>query len=368
MKALLTITRILVGLLFIFSGLIKANDPLGLSYKMQEFFEVWGLHSLNGYTLLFSLLMNGFEILAGVAVLLGWRMKLFSRLLLLLIIFFTFLTGYALFSGKIKTCGCFGDCIPITPVQSFIKDLLLLGLIIFIFINRKLIKPFMPAFLNGFVEFVVIIFCIVGQWYVLKYLPVVDCLPYKVGNNLIEQMKVPDGAVADSFAIVFKYKKDGKEVAFDMNHFPDDFDETTYQFIEREQKLVRKGTAQAPISDFSLTNLNNEDTTQAILNTPKYIMLLVKDAAMANKDWINHATKVATAAQAKVTPLIVVTATASDAQSQLFNVPNINIVICDATVIKTAARVNPTYFVMQGATIIGKFADAEYKKVIAQIQ
>src|ERR1700712_3541355 len=141
MKIVISIIRIIVGVLFIFSGLIKANDPMGLSYKMQEFFEVWGLSFLDNYTLAFALLMNAFEIVAGVAVLLGWRMKLFSWLLLLLIIFFTFLTGYALFSGKIKTCGCFGDCIPLTAVQSFSKDLLLTALIVFIFIFRGQVQP-----------------------------------------------------------------------------------------------------------------------------------------------------------------------------------------------------------------------------------
>ena len=98
MKLSVNISRILVGVLFNFSGLVKANDPYGLSYKMQEFFEVWNFHWLDNYTLTFSVLMNAFEIIAGFAVLLGWRMRLFSWLLLLLIIFFTFLTGYALFS------------------------------------------------------------------------------------------------------------------------------------------------------------------------------------------------------------------------------------------------------------------------------
>src|SRR5918993_2253302 len=102
MKTLLSISRFIVGVLFIFSGLIKANDPLGLRYKMQEFFEVWGMHAMHDYTLAFSILMIAFEIIAGVAVLVGWKMRLFSWLLLLLTIFFTFLTGYALFSGKIK--------------------------------------------------------------------------------------------------------------------------------------------------------------------------------------------------------------------------------------------------------------------------
>src|SRR5258708_15775577 len=99
MKILLNTARFIVGVLFIFSGLIKANDPLGLSYKMQEFFEVWNIHWLDHYTLAFSLIMIVFEIVAGVAVLLGWRVKIFNLLLLLLIIFFFFLTGYALLSG-----------------------------------------------------------------------------------------------------------------------------------------------------------------------------------------------------------------------------------------------------------------------------
>ncbi|HET9431373.1 MAG TPA: MauE/DoxX family redox-associated membrane protein, partial [Chitinophagaceae bacterium] len=125
MKISVTITRLIVGLLFIFSGLIKANDPLGLSYKMQEFFELWGMAPFNNWTLTLSVLVIAFEIIAGVALLLGWQMKLFSWLLLLLILFFTFLTGYAYLSGKFKNCGCFGDCIPITAKTSFIKDLIL---------------------------------------------------------------------------------------------------------------------------------------------------------------------------------------------------------------------------------------------------
>jgi uncharacterized membrane protein YphA (DoxX/SURF4 family) len=125
-RTLLQVSRILTGLLFIFSGLVKANDPLGLSYKMQEFFDLWGMHALNEYSLAFSIIIIAFEIIAGMALLIGWQMKMISWLLLLLIIFFTFLTGYAYLSGQFKNCGCFGDCIPITPLTSFLKDILLL--------------------------------------------------------------------------------------------------------------------------------------------------------------------------------------------------------------------------------------------------
>src|SRR5215210_2032498 len=117
MKIFINISRIIVGILFIFSGLIKANDPLGLSYKMQEFFEVWGWHGLEGHTLTLSVAMITFEIIAGVTVLIGWQFRLFSWLLLLLILFFTFLTGYAVLTNKVRECGCFGNCIPLTAMQ-----------------------------------------------------------------------------------------------------------------------------------------------------------------------------------------------------------------------------------------------------------
>ena len=141
MKLSVNIARILVGVLFIFSGLVKANDPLGLSFKMQEFFEVWGLHGFNSWTLLMSVLMNAFEIIAGFALLLGWRIKLFSWLLLLLILFFTFLTGYTYITGMPKNCGCFGDCLPISSKTSFLKDVVLTILIAFLLWKKHFIEP-----------------------------------------------------------------------------------------------------------------------------------------------------------------------------------------------------------------------------------
>src|SRR6185295_62810 len=233
MKKSLIVIRWIVGVLFIFSGLIKANDPLGLSYKMQEFFEVWNLQQFNGYTLTLSIIMIAFEIIAGVAVLLGWKMRLFSWLLLLLILFFTFLTGYALFSGKIKECGCFGDCIPLTADQSFLKDLILLVLIGFIFAYRSKIRPLFSNLYSMVALFFGTIIAVALQWYVLSYLPVMDCLPYKVGNNIPEKMKNPPGSIPDSTVITFVYDKGGKEVEFSADNFPDDFNDSLYKLKTR---------------------------------------------------------------------------------------------------------------------------------------
>ncbi len=178
MKILINLVRVIVGLLFIFSGLVKAIDPLGLSYKMQEFFELWGMTQFNQHTLWLSVVMIAFEIIAGAALLLGWQMKLFSWLLLLLILFFTFLTGYAYLSGKFKNCGCFGDCIPITPLTSFLKDIVLTALILFLFANRKKIQPIFSKKSNAVLILLVTVFSFGIQWYALTYLPPVDCLPW----------------------------------------------------------------------------------------------------------------------------------------------------------------------------------------------
>src|SRR5690349_19758965 len=192
MRILTRVIQAAVGILFIISGLIKANDPLGLGYKMQEFFELWsnelttghfflkgGLVSLFDYlhqqSLALSIFMITLEIVAGVALLLGWKKNFILWLLLALIVFFTFLTGYAYLSGKFTNCGCFGDCLPITPLTSFLKDVLLLILILFLLAGQRHIAPVFSSRLQT-VTLAVTLFLSLGfQWYVLNYLPVADC-------------------------------------------------------------------------------------------------------------------------------------------------------------------------------------------------
>ncbi len=361
MKLFVLIIRWIVGLLFIFSGLIKVNDPIGLSYKMQEFFEVLNLHFLNDYALVFSLAMNVFEVLAGVAVIIGWRMKLFSWLLLLLIIFFTFLTGFALFSGKIKTCGCFGDCIPLTAAQSFSKDIILFFLILILVVIPSKITPIFKPAASFFLLFVTVGICCFLQWYVLQHLPFVDCLPYKKGNNIIQQMKMPEGATNDSISIEFIYQKNGKQVQFDQEHFPTDFD-ASYLYIDRIDKVVKKGNGLKPkIVDFSLQTANQNDTTQAIFQVPgKYILLMVLDGNEIER-WKQSLIKLSLMLNQKSIPIFIVSAEAAKIKEQ---VPAFTVLSCDATVLKTAARVKPTYFLMQGATILEKYSYLDVAKVI----
>lgn len=371
MKLVISIARVIVGVLFIFSGLIKANDPLGLSYKMQEFFEIWGWNALNGFTLSLSVLMIAFEIIAGVAVLLGWRMSLFSWLLLLLTIFFTFLTGYALFSGKIRECGCFGDCIPLSAQQSFIKDLILLLLILLIFANRNKIKSRLSAFTSLSLLALTVAFSFGFQWYVLKYLPVVDCLPYKIGNNIPEKMKIPAGAIQDSSVITFVYDKKGKEVEFTADNFPDDFDDSLYHFIKRYDKLIRQGNAVVAIKDFALGTIAGNDTTQAILHAPGYrILLFTKGFTESQPAWLPHFVNIYNDGVSKNIPVNFITNDYDNVNNWVSKSglrPGATILKCDFVAIKTAARANPTIYLLNQGNIINKWSYADFDKASSYI-
>ncbi len=362
MKKSILIIQWIVGLLFIFSGLIKANDPLGLSFKMQEFFEAWHLEGLHNYTLVASVVMNILEVVAGVALIIGWQIKRVSWLLLLLIGFFTFLTSYVLFSGKIHACGCFGDCVPLSPIQTFIKDIVLLLLIVALLIKSNITKQLFSNVSSILIIATSFILLVGLQWYVQKYLPVLDCLPFAKGKNIAEGLKLPPNAVADSVEIIFKYKKDGKIVEFDQNNFPEKFD-STFEYVDRYDKLIRKGNGLALISDFKLTTLSGNDTTQALLNSNSYyVLLLVKDASNIGK-WKNDNFELLnTIAKAKKISLFIVTSTATEIAEQITSLP---ILQCDATVIKTAARVNPTYMFMKGAVIVEKLSYASEKKLLS---
>jgi uncharacterized membrane protein YphA (DoxX/SURF4 family) len=363
MKKLLTISRWLVGLLFIFSGLIKANDPLGLSYKMQEFFEVWGTLYLNDYSLFLSVAMISFEIIAGVAVIIGWQFELFSWLLLLLIVFFTFLTGFAYLSGTIRACGCFGDCIKLTSKDSFIKDIVLTVFIVFLFIKRKTISVNIKQMFAIIILSSTVLFSIGVQVYVLNNLPIVDCLPYKIGKNILEQRKIPQGAIPDSTVINFVYLKKGKTIEFDADHFPADFDDSVYQFVKRYDKVVRKGNAEPPIKDFVLITANNEDVTESVLNAKGKLLIIF------SKDWKNN-WNLSVEKMIQFTKLhqeyklIIATA----AQDKVNIKDSCTVLKSDFVAIKTAARVDPTLYYLNDGVIVNKWAIGKWNKALKQIK
>lgn len=355
MQSFLKILRWAVGILFIFSGLIKANDPLGLSYKMQEYFDVLGLSFFSDFTLYFSIGMNVLEIVTGIALLIKYPYKKTLWILLILIVFFTFLTGYALFSGKIKTCGCFGDCIPLTPKTSFIKDIVLFISIVILLFNHKKVKSKLKPWLGIFILTVASFGVVYGQYYVQNHLPIVDCLPYKVGNDINEKMKIPPGAVPDSVSIQMEFIKEGKSYFFDANHFPENFD-ASYVYKNRREVVVRKGNGlKAAIDDFTLETLSKVDSTKEILSQPTPYVLVFTGKVSSEVPWDNLLAQL----HQKHKLIYIVTA---DKTGALQFLSKENILIGDITMIKTAARVWPTIFVMNGSVIMQKQSYLDFLK------
>ena len=387
MKSFINITRIIVGVLFIFSGLVKANDPLGLSYKMQEFFEIWneGLtkssfflaHPLinlfdffHAHSLALSVIMIAFEIIAGVALLLGWRMKLFSWLLLLLIIFFTFLTGYAFLSGKFKNCGCFGDCLPITPLTSFLKDVVLTILIFFLFYHRNKIKPLFAAKTGALAMLVITVLSFGVQWYALSYLPFRDCLPFKVGNNIPEQMKMPANAIPDSTVITFIYQKDGKNIEFTADKFPADFSADKYKYVDRLDKVIRKGSNnEPPIKGLSFSGVTDEDSTNIVLSEPYAVLIFDENFETPVNEWQNGFLKNYDEIKKKNIPVYIITTTIDDAKRKLGNTPlsAIPVLKCDYTVIRTAARTKPAMYLLKEGTVLDKWSYKRFQDAAGAI-
>ena len=359
MKVLVTLVRILVGLLFIFSGLVKANDPLGLSYKMQEFFELWEMSRFDRYTLALSVLMNAFEIIAGFALLIGWRIRLFMWLLMLLILFFTFLTGYTYITGKPTNCGCFGDCLLISSKTSFLKDVVLTVLIGFLIWQQRWIKPVFSPKTNMIVMLLVTIFSFGLQWFALTYLPVVDCLPYKKGNNIQEKMKMPANAIPDSTVITFVYEKDGKEVEFTADKFPADFKSPPYTFKSRYDKVVRKGVNnEPPIKGFALSGESGIDSTQIVLDHDHTVLLFIENFDVAVSKWKSEFEKIYQTAIAKNIPVYAIVTNTAEAVKNFSGTvfAGIPILKCDYTAIRTAARTSPAIYLLQKGTIRGKWS------------
>jgi hypothetical protein len=296
---------------------------------------------------------------------LGWQKKITTWLLLLLIIFFTFLTSYVLFSGKIKACGCFGDCIPITPIQTFTKDIILLLLAILLLVKRRYILPLFKPFMGGLFILIATIATLFLQWYVLRHLPLTDCLPYKKGNNILELRKMPANAIADKFDMTFVYEKNGEKKEFSTDALPD----SSWTFVDRKQILVQPGKNNIPvINDFSFTTASGNDTTEAILGQRnRYYILFIKDfknlPAKFRKDQ-----ELAVAAGQSGIPFYVITGQREMVEKRFNSLSlkqgiTIPVFTCDATALKTAARTDMVLYRMNGPVVEDKWGWADFDEV-----
>lgn len=363
MRKLVWFCRIFVGLLFIFSGLIKINDPLGFSYKLEEYFDVFHLGFLSSFALSIAVILCSLEIILGFALLIGVRAKSVAWGLLLLIIFFAFLTFYSAYFKVVQTCGCFGDAIPLTPWQSFSKDLVLLLLIIIIFINRKTIEP---VFSKKTGDNLLIGSAIVAMGiglYTYNFMPVIDFLPYKIGANVPDEMKTPPGAKPDEYQITYnlKNKKTGDtKMMTDKEYLASNiWKDSNWSVVGiPENKLIKKGY-EPPIKDLSVQDAQGNNYTNELLSNPYNSLIVVAyDLNHTNVEAIGKVNALAaTLIQNFNTRTILLTSnSAKDAEA--FAKKNhlvMEIFYADEVPLKSMVRANPGVLLMKNGVILNKW-------------
>jgi len=363
MKKLVWVCRILVGLLFIFSGLIKINDPLGFSYKLEEYFEVFHLGFLGSFALSMAIILCSLEIILGFALLIGVRAKSVAWGLLLLIIFFAFLTFYSAYFKVVQTCGCFGDAIPLTPWQSFSKDLVLLLLILVIFANRKTINPLFSKKMGDSLLIASVVVAVGIGLYTYNFMPVIDFLPYKVGANILDEMKTPPGAKPDEYEVTYnlKNKKTGetKEMT-DKDYLKSNiWKDNNWSVVGTpESKMVKKGY-EPPIRDLTIQDAQDNDYTKELLSSPfNNLIVVAYDLDHTDVQAIGRINALAaTLIQNFNTRTILLTSNSSK-DAEAFAKKNhlvTEIFYADGVPLKTMVRANPGVFLMKNGTIINKW-------------
>ena len=354
MKSIVNICRLLVGALFIFSGFIKLNDPIGFSYKLQEYFsyDVLDIPFLMPFALGISVIVVVFEVVLGVFLLIGYKPKFTVWSLLAMIVFFTFLTFYAAYFEKVKDCGCFGDFLKLDPWESFWKDVVLLVMIVILFIGKRHIKPVLgkfPLTITALLSFVV---CLGFGYYVLMHLPVFDFRAYNVGANLQENMKLPPDAQKPVTEYVWTYTtEDGEEKTLkDDGRGPKSYD----KIISVDTENIEEGDV-PKIQDFSIES-EDEDLTQAFLEEEKLVMIVSYSLEKAEVDGFKKLKAMTDLAQKNGYKVIGLTASGYAKKMEVKSVYDLDVdfYLCDEKVLKTIVRANPGVLVLEKGTVTQK--------------
>jgi uncharacterized membrane protein YphA (DoxX/SURF4 family) len=351
MRFLIQLCRILVGGLFIFSGLIKANDPLGFSYKLDEYFEAFGTEYLLPFSLFISIFMCAIETLLGFMLLIGARIKLTLWLLLLMILFFASLNFYSGYYNKVRECGCFGDAIKLTPWQEFANNMVMLVMTLIMMIGKNNIRPLMGRTIENFFVLLAALASVGFPLYTYNYLPIIDFRPFAIGKNIQEGMKLPPDAKPDSILMVFIYEKDGKQIELTTEQLKTI--DSTYKFIDRKDKIIREGDKPA-IHDFSIVSVDGNDYTEQILNYPGYYFFLVcYDLDKTNKNVFGKINDFVRICREEKVPIIALTASSDKIDwFKKETETTLDFYLTDQTTLKTMIRSNPGLMLLKQGTVI----------------
>lgn len=344
------VSRFLVGGLFIFSGLIKLNDPVGTKIKLEEYFEVFTedfgsfFHHFIPYALEIGMIMIVLEVALGVAVLIYYKMNKTTVVLLLLMIFFTFLTGYSHFLNKVTDCGCFGDAIKLTPKESFIKDLVLMVFVLHLFWHRKKYKPALRTREGHAVMIAVTLIGFFLGIYAVRHLPFIDFRAYKVGNNIPEKMKPEEQAV-----IEYVFDKDGERITSEKYLYEKDGYRYDTSYVLNADKATPK------ITDYTVTNSDGDDVTQSTFEGAK-LLFVIYNVNTASTGNIEEIRKLINDLDGKV-DMMLLTASGSEKVEAFRHEYQLGIpyFFSDATVLKTIIRSNPGITLWVNGTVKAKW-------------
>jgi len=353
MKYLVHISRILVGVLFVISGFVKLIDPLGMSYKLQEYFsaDVLNVPFLEPYALGIAIFVVVFEVVLGVLLLIGYKPKFTVWSLFAMIVFFTFLTFYSWYFDKVKDCGCFGDALKLEPFETFIKDLILLALVLILIFGIKHIKPIFSKFVLTVVALLSFVASLGLSYNVLMHLPTIDFRAYSVGSNIHEGMITPPDAAKSIKEYTWIYNVNGKEETYVTDGSGPN---TDGKFVSVKTKVIDEGYT-PPIQDFSIES-DDEDLTEHFLNVENLIIIAMYDINKGEPEGIEALKIFSDNAIKKGYTVIGLTASGPDAKAQIkadYNF-NFDFYLCDEKVVKTIVRSNPGIVKLNKGTVIQK--------------
>lgn len=351
MKKIANISRMLIGIVFVFSGFVKGVDPLGTAYKLEDYFIAFNWDFLIPSALFFSIVLCTFEFMIGVMLLLNLRMKLTSWILLATMVFFTVLTFNDALNNPVPDCGCFGDAIKLTNWQTFYKNLVLLPLAILIFIYRKKFSPFTSSgnqwlialfFAGGFSGF---------SYMCYSHLPVVDFTEWKIGHKLY-----PENPKPVKYFLTYKNKKSGEEKEFQSPDYPfnDSVWMANWEFVS--QRVEDPNTYYGKSLVISDTSGNN--VTESIIRNPDYQLIVNSyDLSKANrKAFIKLNDFCARAYTDNIPTAVLVSASNSEiARFANENKLHLDFYTADDIVLKTIVRSNPGLLLMKDGVILKKW-------------
>ncbi|EOZ99279.1 hypothetical protein A33Q_0657 [Indibacter alkaliphilus LW1] len=346
-QTILFIIRLFVGGLFIFSGLIKVNDPVGTAIKLEEYFDVFSndiasfFYLFKDIALPLAVFLVVAEVVLGIMLILGVRLRITVWALSLMILFFTFLTFYSAYFNKVTDCGCFGDAIKLTPWESFIKDVILLVLIAVLFFYRNKLSNDGPDWAKWTVR-ISLVLSLGLAVVAIRNLPFIDFRAYKEGVDINEAMQ-PSAPLQYQYVMT----REGEEFVFDQ--YPSD---ESYEF--KEMKLMNED-ALPKITDFAVWN-EDGDYTDEILSGRKAVILITSISKM-NTSQLDKIDEMLKGIQTSPILPLVVAASSQDEINKLISQRNWNLegYQGDATVIKTIMRSNPGIMLLEDGVVLKKF-------------